>query len=452
MAGRTRNTKKLAQRIDRDYFKRVFPLTLWRRVLSIGLTVMGLLWLGWHGFARNSDAFTSGPIHSSHAAFGNNCAACHSANAVFGSKVTDQSCLGCHDGPVHQAQQTFTPRCADCHVEHQGSPQLSRISDTSCTQCHANLKTKNGTVKFAAAIRSFSDGHPEFASKRPGQTDPGTIRFNHAVHLKKSIRGPSGNVELQCSDCHRPAGTKAPWPYGRVGELAADSGVPDAVQPRHVSTRAYMAPVNYEEHCSSCHPIEVALGYDKSVSGILPHKKPEAVRDFAVQRFQSYIASHPAELHAASPLPRLPNRPAASQPRNAGEWVGQRMAEAEQLLWSKTCKECHNLSYSAGPTLPVVAKAAVTARWFKDAHFDHQSHQMLTCESCHTKAKTSTATSDVLLPGIQVCRECHTTTNQAAAEARCFECHEYHDWSQEKPVKGHYGVGQLLRSARDPAE
>ena len=83
MAGRTRNTKKLAQRIDRDYFKRVFPLRLWRRILSAGLIAVGLLWLAWHGFARNSDAFTSGPIKSSHAAFGNNCAACHSANAVF---------------------------------------------------------------------------------------------------------------------------------------------------------------------------------------------------------------------------------------------------------------------------------------------------------------------------------------------------------------------------------
>ncbi|MDQ2947525.1 MAG: hypothetical protein M3Y27_16590 [Acidobacteriota bacterium] len=444
MAGRTRNTKKLAQRIDRDYFKRVFPLTHWRRVLSIVLTAVGLLWLGWHGFARNNDAFTSGPIKSSHAAFGNNCAACHSVNAVFGRKVTDQSCKACHDGPVHHAQQTFTPRCADCHIEHQGSLELSRTGDASCTQCHANLKSKNGTLKFAASIRSFGDGHPEFAAKRPGQNDLGTLRFNHALHLKKAIRSPGGNVELKCSDCHRPIGTREPWPYGKVGEPGADGPPPETVLPRHVTQRAYMATINYQEHCSACHPIEVALGYDHSVSGILPHKKPETVRDFAVQRFTQYIAAHPIELHAPSPLPRLPTRPVPPPPRNAGEWVGQRMAEAEQLLWTKTCKECHSMNYSAGP-LPVVAKAAVTRRWFKDAHFDHQFHQMLTCESCHSKAKTSSATSDILLPGIQVCQECHTPGRQVAAEARCFECHEYHDWSKEKPVTGKYGVGQLVR-------
>ena len=409
MAGRTRNTKKLAQRIDRDYFKRVFPLTLWRRILSVGLTALGLLWLAWHGFARNSDAFTSGPIKSSHAAFRNNCAACHSVNAVFGRKVTDQSCLACHDGPAHQANQTFTPRCADCHVEHQGSLELSRTSDANCTQCHANLKTKIGVVKVAADIRSFSDGHPEFAAMRAGHSDPATIRFNHAVHLKKAIRGPHGNVELKCSDCHR-------------------------------TLAEYMAPIDYQEHCSSCHPIEVAL------AGTLPHKKPELVRDFAVQRFTEYIAAHPAELHLPGPLPRLPTRPAPRPPRNSGEWIAQRMDEAEQLLWNKTCKECHSLSYSAGPTLPVVAKTAIATRWFKNAAFDHHAHQTLTCESCHSKAKTSSATSDILLPGIHVCQECHTPGKQVAAEARCFECHQYHDWSKEKPVTGKYGVGQLVNS------
>ena len=30
-----------------------------------------------------------------------------------------------------------------------------------------------------------------------------------------------------------------------------------------------------------------------------------------------------------------------------------------------------------------------------------------------------------------------------AAEARCFECHAYHDWSKEKPVVGKYSLKQL---------
>ncbi len=30
-----------------------------------------------------------------------------------------------------------------------------------------------------------------------------------------------------------------------------------------------------------------------------------------------------------------------------------------------------------------------------------------------------------------------------AAEARCFECHVYHDWSKEKPVAGKFLIKQL---------
>jgi hypothetical protein len=92
--------------------------------------------------------------------------------------------------------------------------------------------------------------------------------------------------------------------------------------------------------------------------------------------------------------------------------------------------------------LPVVAKSAITTRWLPHATFDHEAHQMLECVSCHTKANASRETSDVLIPGIQTCQQCHRT-GQDAAEARCFECHTYHDWSKEKPVAGKYTVKQI---------
>src|SRR2546425_12439836 len=52
-------------------------------------------------------------------------------------------------------------------------------------------------------------------------------------------------------------------------------------------------------------------------------------------------------------------------------------------------------------------------------------------------------TSDVLLPGIQNCRQCHRP-GLDAAESRCFECHTYHDWSKEKPVKGRFTSQEVL--------
>jgi hypothetical protein len=124
------------------------------------------------------------------------------------------------------------------------------------------------------------------------------------------------------------------------------------------------------------------------------------------------------------------------------------MVDAQLLLWRKSCKECHRLSYPNGTYLntpgglPIVAKTAITARWLQHAEFDHEAHQMVQCASCHAKANESRETSDVLIPGVQTCQQCHRT-GKDAAEARCFECHVYHDWSKEKPVAGKYTVKEL---------
>ena len=46
MAGRTRTTKKLAQRINLNYFKTLHGIPRWRRILSGVFTLAGLAWLG----------------------------------------------------------------------------------------------------------------------------------------------------------------------------------------------------------------------------------------------------------------------------------------------------------------------------------------------------------------------------------------------------------------------
>jgi len=107
------------------------------------------------------------------------------------------------------------------------------------------------------------------------------------------------------------------------------------------------------------------------------------------------------------------------------------------------------MSYPNGfDALPVVAKSAIATRWLPHAEFDHQAHQMVECAACHAKANESRETSDVLIPGVQTCRQCHHAGTDAA-EARCFECHSYHDWSKEKTVAGKFTVQQLAgRAAR----
>jgi hypothetical protein len=418
MAGRTRTTKKLAQRINLNYFKTLRGIPRWRRILSGAFVILAFAWLGWHAVAGSAKPYNAGPLSRPHALLGDKCGACHVSGASYQKSATDQACLGCHDGPVHHSDQTFTPSCASCHVEHQGSVRLADTSDRACTQCHSDLKTTAGPAKFATRIDSFGGGHPEFAALRRGFSDPGTVKFNHKVHLKEDLRGPNGPTQLKCADCHQASAS---------------------------SDRAYMAPVNYEQHCAACHPLQ----FDRRFTGAAPHKDPKVVYEFVSAKLASYIAAHPAEIPLVDePDKRLPTRPPQPPARNAAEWVRQRLGDAQLLLWRKSCKECHSLSYPNGSdlnnpaALPVVAKSAITTRWLPHAAFNHEAHQLVQCASCHAKANASTETSDVLIPGIETCRQCHRSGGDAAA-ANCSECHGYHDWSKEKPVAGKYTIKQL---------
>lgn len=417
MAGRTRTTKKLAQRINLEYFKKLQAIPLWRRILSAVFATAGLAWIGWHALGGTPAIYNAGPLGHSHALLSQNCGACHVSKAGYRRSATDQACLACHDGPIHQAGQTFTPSCASCHIEHSGAMRLASTSDSACTECHAALKTTHGPSRFRSGIRGFDGTHPEFAALGSGAMDPGTVKFNHRVHLKADLRGPDGPTRLRCASCHEPMRAS---PGSR-----ASSG---------------MEAVNYERHCAACH----ALNFDRRMGRPAPHREPKVVYDFVLSMLTEYIAAHPAEISLPGEADmRLPARPPRLLARSASAWVVERMRDAELLLWRKSCKECHTLSYPNGAgALPAVAKAAIATRWLPHASFDHRAHQMVECESCHAKAQESQQASDVLIPGIQTCRACHRP-GPNAAEARCFECHTYHDWSKEKPVPGKFVVTQF---------
>jgi hypothetical protein len=119
------------------------------------------------------------------------------------------------------------------------------------------------------------------------------------------------------------------------------------------------------------------------------------------------------------------------------QWVGERTADAEELLWRKTCKQCHALNTMKGASLPHVAEANLTERWMPHARFDHDAHRGFSCIGCHPGALTSKETSDVLVPPLANCKTCHAP-GPDHAESRCFECHTYHDWSKRKEVKPTY--------------
>jgi hypothetical protein len=483
---RTRTTKKLAQRIDLNYFKRSTPLKRAKFWLSLVLPLLALIWISWRGFSGDHRVYSSGRMSKAHAVLEKDCAACHLRTAgAFSAKTADAACLDCHDGPIHHAEQIYAPNCTTCHIEHRGRISLVATSNASCAQCHARLLTRSGNLPLWAHIRSFEDGHPQFAALRSvgdaRASDPGTIKLNHAIHMKPIRRGPNGpNVQLECGNCHRSTAAKADLTFAdekyraaTVSYKESDEFLPVRAEslkpPRSETGRELMAPVRFANACAACH----LLTFDRRFDFGVPHDKAEVIHAFLVRTFREYIAAHAGEVRVQrDPGRDLTGKPLPPEFRTLtpAQWVIDRTAVAEDLLWRKTCKQCHTLSFSAkslrrkielsvsqgndsdalasvSGELPKVAPANISLQWMPHAKFDHGAHEGFTCVSCHAKAMTSTEWSDVLLPGIETCKKCHAPGPEHA-ESRCFECHTYHDWSKRKEVTPKFTLPALGTGGR----
>jgi hypothetical protein len=315
-----------------------------------------------------------------------------------------------------------------------------------------------GATHYSTHIRSFEDGHPEFAALRVGAKDPGTIRLNHAMHMKPIRRGPKGPiVQLDCADCHRAAAVAEQWTYGDANFAAANVSYKDedVYLPTDAETlpnrrgskgREYMAPVKFATACAGCH----SLAFDKLIDEQAPHDKPEVVRDFVVKKLREYVAAHPGAVRVVrDPSRDLTGKPIPAEERvlTPGQWVAERTTDAEILLWRKTCKQCHVLETVEGASSPRVAAGRVTERWLPHARFDHDAHRGFTCVGCHAQAISSEHSSDILVPGIANCQSCHAPGPEHA-ESRCFECHTYHDWAKRKEIRPTFTLPGLRTGGR----
>ena len=475
MSIRQRTTKLLARRHDLNYFKRMSPLRLWQWYLAGGALAVAILWFSGSQFAHGDAAFSSGPISSSHAVFGQQCELCHVPvlkatrfTPAFGRRnhVPDSACLSCHNVGGHfAAESTANPTCGSCHTEHIGSTHLSATADHTCTACHANLETRAGhTLRVAANIHNFAQDHPDFRALRTATLDEKNaafaLKFNHADHMKAGLTGPDGNVNLACQSCH---------------QTTLDAN----------GRQSYsLAPVSYEKSCIQCH----GLDFDRHVTQQAPHDYPKVVEAFVTRQINTFAQAHPdvvsAEIHNWPPQPPLPGQIKLPPPHSRQEWVANRIATSEILLWRGKCALCHrdlNSPSSAPeiqptlqpasfqrtafqlqgqlqpnpdaiPTVPMHLPAPLTASLvpialpeiehtqqaehiYTAAVFSHPAHQAVGCTECHAAALTSVSGRDLLMPGKEVCQRCHNGESSPQgpplkvghAESGCFLCHVYHD-------------------------
>jgi hypothetical protein len=498
MPGPRNSPKAFSDWYESDYFRR--PRRPWVLTGTItgamAIAVLGIAYtFSWPG---GRAAYQAGPLSDPHAFLTDNCTACHTETFVTAGRLIpghgdaratpDTACLLCHQAGVHHPNQMqfvgatgpdgqSAANCAGCHHEHNGGPSIARLGDARCTDCHENLQTTAGPPHFAEHIKSFDDGHPAFGAWRgTGLADPGTLKFNHKAHLdlaadfdatpngRNAWMGDAMNrlKDLSCTACHEPD-----------------------------NDRRYIRAVNYDRHCAACHPLTLPAG-DPSARLHHPQRgeTAEVVRAELLERFwKQVVGQKPTGPVTESIRPDVLNRPVSAEDKEriqklarqeearqfdpAGYALGT--LERPQFQFKSGCAYCHEEKtapenrpdglpeYKApglrdrwhGVEFPherfgaeghrTAAEQIARDHWFPYAKFSHEVHRMLDCSGCHTPAKESTKTSDVLMPTIDTCQKCHNKS-ATGVRADCLECHAYHDrGSEPRGLHGRMKVDDVLK-------
>ena len=182
--------------------------------------------------SRAAYGHSHGPLTNPHAAFDDNCSACHAGYSprallsnplgVFSARARwhDLTCEKCHSGPGHHESATPEGKdrhalCSNCHHDHNGRLfSLVRLNDRDCNACHADLARWHAPAKslskldggpYVNKITSFVTDHPKFRSlmgeegeeKGPPKHKPRTLIFSHAVHMNPGqAYGPDGKEAM----------------------------------------------------------------------------------------------------------------------------------------------------------------------------------------------------------------------------------------------------------------
>lgn len=398
---------------------------------------------------------------------GKACNACHEQLFIH---VQDPACKQCHQNVLDHVDAKdlrltrldSPPRCAQCHLDHDGGASLLAIRDDSlCVACHAGPRARFGSLKVDP-VRGFSEGgaHPAFKvallkppvsgagsaavatadqcaasdaelraslgawilSREPigGAHEQSNLKFSHAQHLDAAQVTPA----LGCADCH--------------------TAEPDG---------EHFVPVTMARTCAtgSCHQ----LAFDARAPE-LPHGKPcEAM--FVIEDFFARVVSGDPTLipKRRDLVLRLPDREKPEEPaiapcsgppyvcanKRAVVEIGHQFAPN-----GSGCVSCHVVNDTGASDIHnrfQVLPVRLTYDYFPSVRFRHKDHAVQkelsgdkACLSCHA-AHASKQSSDVLIPDVGKCLECHS--DRPAVDhvtVQCVSCHAYHPTSIIEASRG----------------
>ena len=399
--------------------------------------VLHLPWKEASQHAAFGDRFWNpGPVMLAHQPVEPRCGACHE---IAFQHVKDRACLECHKnigqhvGPGMNPAALFEgARCATCHREHKGVKATFRDDDRFCVSCHRDLES-HASAATSVNVSDFARDHPPFRLTLDGDGGRRRVRegdapiaqethlkFPHATHLDpKGVKSPlQGRVRLDCSNCHKP----------------------DA-------SRRGFEPISMPRQCQACHTLQ----FEPAVTTReVPHGKVADALT-VVEEFYANLAlkGTPDSFQKAFGVPgegllRRVGDPSPGERQNALALASRKARQVgADLVEVRACKTCHEVTSvkSGEATEWKVAPVRQNMSFMPHARFDHQAHRQAKCAACHD-VQSSKKSSDVAMPTIKACRECHGGSKPVEGKvmSNCLLCHGFHDatypWSPDrvKPV------------------
>ena len=418
------------------------------------------------GFAPD-EVWSTGALSNAHASLSNNCGACH--NKAFTS-VTDTSCQACHTkaalpdhaaparlakgllpetGAMAVAHKAFNlpqGRCTSCHKEHEGEATVMTVSTDFCTDCHTGLKSRladtaltnvPGWAKHpdfrATLVAAPSAETPVFArTALAGAREKSGLIYPHDIH-QSSINAVANMAQKQ----------------GLA--LASDGSLPCGYCHTPDTGKVRFKPIEMEANCGACH--DLAFARDGATLRTLPHGKPGQVAGIIRDFYLSQAAAPRGQVQRIAFDRRAPGRLAeveAAQLRLGG--VGDAQGRARAAVASiftgggnskGLCSDCHVVSDTGSADITrrfAIAPVSLNDHYLPMGQFPHGQHKSYdgktgdaACVACHTGIMKSKAATDVNIPGVANCRECHGApaktllSNTAKAGDSCDTCHGYHE-------------------------
>ena len=307
---------------------------------------------------------------------------------------------------------TLQKFCADCHDGMQG--RLKSAGHPTLLGDAADFGT--GHPEFRPLVRAAPGAKLARAAPGKGTVDYNGLKFPHDVHLQAtggvarmaaSFRGRHDfGQKLECENCHR---------------VEADG--------------VRVKPVEMERDCAMCHSL--AFETVGGTTRTLRHGEPAQVVADLTAYYRSTPPSRPLQLGGMQR--RRPGAYAEGQVYNIyfNEVAVRpsRAQDAVRAVFSKggACYDCHTIFAPQSGNGWRVAAVNQTPRYLQKGWFDHDAHRETECADCHTAAPASKSSTDLLVPGLRQCRDCHVGEGGArlvkvetATESPCAMCHEYH--------------------------